>query len=157
MARSPHRNWHEHRLGRAHAEIVSPVDPLLQLELPCDPASGRVARQALQALSGTGLRREELADLLLLATELVTNAIRHGIGGAATLEVTRGSSGLRVCVSNDGDLTVPAPKAGGPDGGWGLQLVEALSGEWGRSSQHGRTSAWFELQCARTHPAPASG
>lgn len=136
---------------------MRPINPLLQLELPCEPASGRVAREALQALSGTGLRREELADLLLLTTELVTNAIRHGIGGAASLEVTRESGGLRVCVSNDGDHSVPAPKAGGPDGGWGLQLVEAVSGAWGRSSQHGRTSAWFELQCPRTDPAPTTG
>ena len=148
---------HEHRLLRADAVIVSPVNSLLQLELPCDPASGRVAREALHALSGSGLRREELADVLLLTTELVTNAIRHGIGGAATLEVTREPSGLRVSVSNDGDLTVPAPRAGGPDGGWGLQLVEAVSGEWGRSSEHGRTSAWFELQHPRAHPAPAPG
>ena len=136
---------------------MRPVNPLLQLELPCDPASGRVAREALQALSGTGLRHEELSDVLLLTTELVTNAVRHGIGGAARVEVTREPSGLRVCVSNDGDLRVPEPRAGGPDGGWGLQLVEAMSGEWGRSSQHGRTSAWFELQRPRTHPAPASG
>lgn len=127
---------------------------LLQLQLQSRPSAGRDARLAMEALVGHALRSEEGADVLLLTTELVTNAYRHGAGGPISLCARRGRNGVRVEVTNDGTEGAPRPVEGGPDGGWGLQLVETISDDWGRRTLSGRTRVWFELRSPRTASRP---
>jgi anti-sigma regulatory factor (Ser/Thr protein kinase) len=80
----------------------------------------------------------------LLASELVTNAVRHG-EGMIRLRVDLDERRLLVEVMDEGtgfqhvvrgeDL----PQAGG----WGLGLVESESSHWG--IRPGTTNVWFEL------------
>lgn len=128
---------------------------LLQLELVSEASAGRDVRWALEHLVGEVMRSDDGPDVLLLTTELVTNAVRHGSGDAIAVRAERHSSGVRVEVVNGGVKGAPRPVEGGPDGGWGLQLIEQLSDEWGREAVDGRTHVWFELRRPRVEAGTA--
>jgi anti-sigma regulatory factor (Ser/Thr protein kinase) len=77
-------------------------------------------------------REEDVIDLLLVVSELVTNALRHG-GGLAGFEATPVPDGVRVAVHDHSDV-VPAaayrpgfPPAGHGAGGYGWPLVVRLA------------------------------
>ena len=88
----------------------------------------------------------ESDDLGLITSEMVTNAIVHGEG---SVDVTLRLAGdmLRLEVMDHG---TPDPDLGRRDlgpaavGGWGLQLVAALSDEWGALRDDGGTRVWAE-------------
>lgn len=87
--------------------------------------------------------------LLLLVSELVSNAVRHsGAPAGAPLRVTVrfGTGALRVEVEDPGTGFDPARRSPGddPESGWGLALVEILSDRWGVDPRP-RTRVWFEL------------
>jgi anti-sigma regulatory factor (Ser/Thr protein kinase) len=113
------------------------------------PPFARSAREARQLVARTLVG--DLPDLfretaLVLTSELVTNAVRHGVGpvavrvawedGEVRVEVDDHSPALPVARDVDGDAL----------SGRGLQLVEALSSEWGvRPDGTGKT-VWFTLR-----------
>ncbi|MFI9155176.1 ATP-binding protein [Streptomyces sp. NPDC053367] len=75
---------------------------------------------------------EAVCDLLLVTSELVTNAIRHG-GGLTRFEVTLVPEGVRLDVHDHSDAVPPAaygqsprPRPGG-DGGYGWPLIAGLA------------------------------
>ena len=87
---------------------------------------------------------------MLLASELITNALEHG-SGAITLLVTLTPDRVRVDVT-DGSPLQPAPRVVGPEdeGGRGLAIVEHLASSWGMELlADGRgKSVWFTLDVA---------
>ena len=90
-------------------------------------------------------------DAVLMTSELVTNAIKHG-KGEVTVRLWPGPEGIRLEVT-DADPRIPIPGQPGPDAeqGRGLALVEALSTRWGTSPRQravGKT-VWFELDAPR--------
>jgi anti-sigma regulatory factor (Ser/Thr protein kinase) len=94
-----------------------------------------------------------MADLLLLATEVVTNAVRHSGEGAADVEVVVDvdSDTVRVAVRDSGPGFERRP-TGDPRGsrmpessGWGLYLVERLAERWGVERRPDGNEVWFEL------------
>ena len=108
----------------------------------------RLARQHLVAAC-RGMPRDVLEVALLLASELVTNAIRHG-KGMVQLVVKKLSGRLCVEVSDEGTGR-PAPRNPGSNlpGGRGLLLVERLASEWGVApSRGGGKTVWFTLRSA---------
>lgn len=119
-----------------------------ELELPRGLDSASVARHALDGLEGR-LPADQLGDVRLLVSELVTNAIRHaelGDEGAIRLSVTVSDALIRVEVHDDGR---GFELQGAPTGreraeGWGLFLVETLSDRWGVERGDGGL-VWFEL------------
>lgn len=120
----------------------------IELDLPCVPDSVGKARDAVERLEAT-IAPKALADLRLLVSEVVTNAVRHGgLGPDATirLRLVRKAGRLRVEVADPGRGFTPRPRD--PDitrpGGWGLYLVEQLADRWGVETK-GRTLVWFEL------------
>ena len=129
----------------------------LSLRLPGGPHAPAVARDAVETLPAGSLEAPVAHTARLLASELVTNSVRHGGSGvddAIGLEVVLSPSTLRVEVSDSGPGFEPAPARPAPDdaGGRGLYLVDSLADRWG--SAEGGTRVWFEVdRQAREGPA----
>jgi anti-sigma regulatory factor (Ser/Thr protein kinase) len=117
-------------------------------ELEGGPGAGKAARRALLALDGT-LPEPTRGDLLLLVSELVTNAVRHGeVGPGRSLRIEGVRSGPRVTieVTDPGsgfDMVLPARSE---PGGWGLVLVDRLAERWGVNRTPTGTCVWFEMR-----------
>lgn len=85
----------------------------------------------------------------LLASELVTNAVRHAAGLVLlTLWVV---DGVLRCEVGDGSQQLPVLHAASDDDeGWrGLALVEELSQAWGSARTRWGKVVWFELALPR--------
>lgn len=124
----------------------------MQVRVPNDPESVARARQATaEALEawgiGTPVDATAVGDVLLVATELVSNAVKFSSGNVA-LALTWSGRTVRVGVTD----TSPSRAALGtaaPDatGGRGLAIVAALSGRWGQTPyEGGRKEVWAEVQ-----------
>jgi anti-sigma regulatory factor (Ser/Thr protein kinase) len=117
-------------------------------QLAVTPEAAAEARHALDELGPHGFD-EQLRDVRLLVSELVTNAVRHANladGDMILLVVEVAGSSLRVEVHDPGGgfvPTAPAPDPARPSG-WGLYLVAELADRWGVDSDE-RTLVWFEL------------
>jgi anti-sigma regulatory factor (Ser/Thr protein kinase) len=89
-------------------------------------------------------------DVVLLASELAANAVRHtasGADGTFIVLVQAADGRVRVEVHDMGSATAPAVRSSGSFGesGAGLALVEAIASRWGfHGSQFGRV-VWFEM------------
>src|SRR3954470_21910704 len=86
-----------------------------------------------------------LADVELVLSELMTNAIKAGATEVAVaLEATGDSVLLSVEDDAAGEVTVRRPNAAAP-GGRGLPIVAALSTEWGVERRHPGKRVWASL------------
>jgi anti-sigma regulatory factor (Ser/Thr protein kinase) len=120
----------------------------MDTHLPEEMGSITVARQiARRALSESGYRGQH-EDVLLVVSELVTNALVHG-AGAPELRIRGDTSHLRIEVGDDG-ADLPAPREPGPANGWGLHVVRLLSTGWGIDSAGGGKVVWCELAAQLT-------
>jgi anti-sigma regulatory factor (Ser/Thr protein kinase) len=119
-----------------------------ELTLDAIPAAVSEARKwALRVASGR-LAPEQVENLQLVMSEVVTNALVHGAPGERIdLAVTPKERFLCVQVSDDGPGLAPRPRATEPDdhGGFGLFFVEQLTRRWGVTRENRRTRVWFEL------------
>ncbi|MEU2282056.1 ATP-binding protein [Streptomyces sp. NPDC013178] len=128
----------------------------MQLEIRPDPAEvGRARRWARSRLAGSGIGADEaLAEtLILLVSELVTNAVVH-TGGPAVLRLSLpgGTAGeaaeapVRLEVT-DSSTRAPVPRCLDDDatGGRGLALVDGLADRWGWTVEGPGKRIWCEL------------
>ncbi len=107
----------------AHGRVV---------ELTVDATAPRHARDVVRSvLQQAELDGQVLDDCLLVATELVDNAVLHG-GSFVRLEVTPAAGCVEIAVQ-DGSSVLPVARAPGADGGRGLLILNALA-EWGVES-----------------------
>jgi anti-sigma regulatory factor (Ser/Thr protein kinase) len=113
------------------------------------PEQVRVARGFVAGVLGPSHGHADVA--MLLASELVTNSVRHSgsavPGGLVTVTVTARGEGVRVEVADCGARGVPVlgPAAVEAEGSRGLRLVEALARRWGYERGGRRAVTWFEL------------
>lgn len=135
----------------------------VQLEVGPDPAEvGRARRWARSRLVGSGIGDDEpLAEtLILLISELVTNAVVH-TGCPAVLRMLFGSAGsvgtVRVEVA-DASGCPPRPRhAEGDDtNGRGLELVDGLADRWGWQPEGAGKQIWCEVDSGIALPTPAT-
>ena len=87
-------------------------------------------------------------SLILLVSEVVSNAVRHSPAAPdepVGLDATFGQRAIRVTVTDGGDGFTPRPRdpASARDG-YGLYLLEKVAESWGVESC-GDTKVWFEL------------
>ena len=122
----------------------------LEMEVDAVPAAaGRVRAAIVTALDGS-LEREVLENVLMVATELVSNSVMHaGMGEDGHLVFRlRADRAIRVEVTDTGrGFSASAPRATTPGrdpGGRGLMIVELLSEDWG-VTQDDRVTVWAEL------------
>jgi anti-sigma regulatory factor (Ser/Thr protein kinase) len=89
--------------------------------------------------------------VLLLTSELVSNAVVHG-SGPPRLDVLVDGEHVTVGVTDGGDGTpAPSPRFDWPNGRNGLRLVQALADTWGVEYTPGQPGkrVWFDLTCAQ--------
>ncbi|MBM9503763.1 ATP-binding protein [Actinacidiphila acididurans] len=93
-------------------------------------------------------------DLELLASELITNAVRYS-GAACAVAVRWTGERVRVEVSDTIPVR-PRPRRAAveAEGGRGLFLVESLSAAWGTTPDPAGKTVWFELGPPEPHAAP---
>jgi nitrate/nitrite-specific signal transduction histidine kinase len=121
---------------------MPPIEPQaglgrLHLHLPPETGAPAAARRALRTLP-LGARAD---DILLIASELVTNAVLHAdTAEPIELTVECGPDGAWVEVRDHGHGFEGAELGDGH----GLQILAAASERWG-IVQDGFTAVWFEI------------
>ena len=117
------------------------------IRMASGPAAPWQARQHVRSGLHANLSAGRMCDLVLLTSELVTNAVEYSEAGPLDLTVVRGDTFTRIEVSNPGETWAEAPEPRSPEadqvGGWGLFLVEQLSDRWGTSDSN--CTVWFEF------------
>lgn len=126
--------------------VMIPPAPLVW-SLPSDPSAVPLARRKLRAhlARATDSQRDRI---LLAASELVTNAVLHGVG-PVTLRAWLEGGAMRVEVSEDGEGEPLAQRDHDveDEGGRGLHIVEVVSTRWGVRPDDPRPgkTVWFEV------------
>jgi anti-sigma regulatory factor (Ser/Thr protein kinase) len=110
-------------------------------------------RSRLELELAGALSDERLAELRLLATEVVSNSVLHGRVGAdgwVSSTVSVGCERVRVEVRDSG-VVRGLPRQRTPDyedgGGFGLFLLDQLAASWG-VEHNSSLCVWFELRVA---------
>jgi len=115
-----------------------------------DPASVSVrrARQVVKELCAEAAVGEDTLDtVLLLTSELVTNAVLHG-EGQAVLDGHVDPQRVRVTITDDSPRPPKVRHTEGQltEGGRGMLLVEELATRWGvDATGAGGKTVWFEV------------
>ncbi|WP_462188385.1 MULTISPECIES: ATP-binding protein [unclassified Frankia] len=129
-------------------ESGEPGEPLDRFVLPLSPIAPRQARVRLAAgLAGTGFAAELAEIVVLLASELVTNAVVHG-RGEPVLEIRTTDHQMWVGVQ-DPDSRLPQVQQVDTDslGGRGMHLVAELAETWGADVIPGDGKVvWFRMR-----------
>ncbi|MFI1930668.1 ATP-binding protein [Streptomyces sp. NPDC020330] len=135
--------------------VAQEVPASSSMAIPHGPAGvGQARRRMREQLRGNGVSDAVVDDAVLILSELLSNACRHGrplgrpdvgdgdiraawrvdTGGALTVEVTDGGGPTR---------PVPATPSVTARGGRGLNIISALAQEWGvRDDSSGEVTVW---------------
>ncbi len=120
-----------------------------RFRLTAGPAAAAQARSQVRAAVDAWDVPVDPDTAVLLASELVTNAIRHETSGTITLAVTCSCGELRVDVhDSSGALPVVLEAALEAEAGRGLMLVATLSDEWGFYRTPAGKAVYFTLAFA---------
>jgi anti-sigma regulatory factor (Ser/Thr protein kinase) len=118
-----------------------------RLALAPSAETGSLARRALRQLFATAAIDEETRETaVLLANELVTNAVEHG-GGTTYLDAAVQDRAIRLEVT-DSSSVAPRPSTDVGDlaeRGRGLLLIDALASRWGVQPKLDGKTVWCEL------------
>ena len=122
-----------------------PPPPHVRLDVERSREASRTLREVLRSLVPQGQADPRLDDVLLAASELVTNAVVHAAGPIG-IEAWRSSLGWRVEVS-DGSPDLPAARTPprGVIGGHGLDIIRQVTSACGSRTNGRRKCCWFEI------------
>jgi two-component sensor histidine kinase len=126
--------------------MTSTTDALrASVDLPLASQNVAVARRIVHQLLVGWSAELFIDDALLLLSELVSNVLRHVAGRAPMrVELTLAGPVLRVAVL-DHSTAPPVQRDATASGGYGLQLIAALSKTWGSHTHPDGKRVWFEL------------
>ena len=116
------------------------MDQRATIRLSAHPTSPRAAREFVASTLRDWGWTEHVAAVVLLTSELVTNAIVHA--GSDVAVTVQGKRSLRVEVFDEG---VGPPGRVRLGAGGGLRLVDAMATSWGSSRHEQGKVVWFEL------------
>jgi anti-sigma regulatory factor (Ser/Thr protein kinase) len=107
----------------------------------------RAARGWLAAfLHSRRLSEVQCQDAELVISELVTNALRHGLGDIVVRTSLADGDLLQVAVTDSGpELPALQPVDPGRVGGVGLRIVDRVASEWGVAPFPGGKTVWAIL------------
>ncbi|MFI1103349.1 ATP-binding protein [Streptomyces melanogenes] len=135
--------------------VAQEVPTSSSMAVPHGPAGvGKARHRMREQLLGSGVSEPIVDDAVLVLSELLSNACRHGrpLGRA---DVGDGDVRAAWRIDKAGRLTVEVTDGGGPTrpipatpsvtarGGRGLNIISALAQEWGvRDSASGEVTVW---------------
>ena len=104
----------------------------MDIELTRSTEAPRKARELLRDTLGSVLDEDELDKALLLTSELVSNAVRHG-KGKITLRADLDENRLLVEVIDEGSGLEHVIREREFENveGWGLRIIDSQSSRWG--------------------------
>jgi anti-sigma regulatory factor (Ser/Thr protein kinase) len=131
---------------------VNDSDERFVVQVTGGKQAAALARRAVLERNGS-LPRRVREDMLLLVSELVTNAVLHGGVGAdrsldLDLELSPRHVRVQVADPGNGSGTPALPSESPHVGGWGLRMVDQVADEWGVSAGGPGTRVWFEIRFA---------
>lgn len=152
-------------LARAPGDIpASEFTERVELDLRPDRLAPSRARAEVRETMAGLLDDAELANLVLLTSELVTNAIIHPDcpdDAPIALHIAAYPAGVRVEVDDPGEGFDPAAPVSSRGGGHGLFLVDRCAARWGaqrvQTERGARFRVWFELEPGAPGAAAAAG
>lgn len=121
----------------------------LQLTLERSVQAPAVARaEVTECCRDLGIGGSLCQSLILLVSEVVSNAVRHSTADPSEpvgFVASFGERAIRVTVSDAGEGFTPRPRdPARTHDGYGLYLLEKVADRWGVDSRGG-TRVWFEL------------
>jgi anti-sigma regulatory factor (Ser/Thr protein kinase) len=138
--------------ARANGHVVG--GERVEARLALDAQAPGAARVVVADCLGDRVAASVFRDAQLLVSELVTNSVRHSgvpAGSEVIVSVDLTPGMVRLDVEDPGHagtVALRAPEAGS-GGGYGLNLVQALSERWGMERvAEGGTRVWAQLELA---------
>ncbi|MEU8520391.1 ATP-binding protein [Streptomyces sp. NBC_01216] len=135
--------------------VAQEVPTSSSMAVPHGPAGvGQARHRMREELYRSGVSESVVDDAVLILSELLSNACRHGrplgradMGDGDVRAAWRvdGTGGLTVEVTDGGGPTRPAPSTPSVTarGGRGLNIISALARDWGvRDSASGEVTVW---------------
>ena len=143
-------------LALALVRVQDPERQVARHDLPADPGVVGVARDAVAGhLGAWGVARSIVDDLVLVTSELVTNAVLHG-SPPIELRLQRTQREIVVEVKDDSVAPPRRRRAGADDeGGRGLSIVEAMTDRWGSRSVADGKVVWATMSLGADRGGPA--
>lgn len=137
--------------GKLREGRLATAPLVLDVRLPAEPVAARRARESLR--DGLPMLDPDSVDSLeLLASELVSNGIRHaGLAPSDSIGLKVRLSGdlIRLEVHDRGrrfEPRVPLAKSAEDQSGWGLFILDRMSERWGISHGPRGRLLWSELR-----------
>lgn len=121
-------------VGRILRAVATPLEPRPE-------AVSRARRTVHETLAAWGLDNL-VDDMVLVASELVTNALQHASGPIVMVLQQRDETVLVEVADVSSALPVPRSESADDESGRGLALVEALSDDWGYRRRGNRRGKW---------------
>jgi anti-sigma regulatory factor (Ser/Thr protein kinase) len=136
--------------------VAQEVPTSSSMAVPHGPAGvGQARHRMREQLRSHGVSDSVVDDAVLILSELLSNACRHGRPLGRHTDVGDGDIRAAWRVDRAGGLTVEVTDGGGPTrpvpatpsvtarGGRGLNIISALADEWGvRDSSSGEVTVW---------------
>ena len=133
-------------------DVGTRAPAVAELRLAERNTSAALARQFTRATLTGWQSRISHDDIVLVASELVTNALLHG-HGAPVVRLLEEADRVRIEVCDDSPL-LPVSHRVTPTSGLGLRVVEQLSSAWGASRRGRGKVVWCELPTAPEDDVP---
>ncbi|MGK5531720.1 ATP-binding protein [Streptomyces sp. URMC 129] len=114
------------------------------LDLPEDGGSAARARDFARRTLLRHAYRGHHDDVVLVVSELVSNALRHG-HGAPVLRMAGTPLRVRVEVTDDSPAPPVRRESGPAGGGLGLRMIDRLAADWGTSPLATGKIVWCEM------------
>lgn len=144
--------------------VAQEVPTSSSMAVPHGPAGvGKARHRMREQLLGSGVSEPVVDDAVLVLSELLSNACRHGrpLGRS---DIGDGDIKAAWRLDKAGRLTVEVTDGGGPTrpvpatpsvtarGGRGLNIISALAQDWGvRDSASGEVTVWVILIAGHRH------
>lgn len=113
------------------------------LRIASDMRAPALTRSRLKTLQAKLEPRYD--DVVLVVSELVTNAVRYGSSDGIDLKVAKRDGRIRVEVTDHGDgFSIDVPRGDG----LGLNIVERLAENWGIKNGKHTFTVWAELSAS---------